>query len=71
MDIYCIDETETDGTVNGESGPLFRTVKNVQLDTMKTYEQVKLIFASDCLYSFGLSYFMIICNFIPFFTICV
>ena len=41
MDIYCIDETETNGTVNDESGPLFRTVENVQLDTMETYVQVK------------------------------
>ena len=41
MDIYCIDETETNSTVNGESGPLFRTVENVQLDTMETYVQVK------------------------------
>merc|ERR1711873_92326 len=70
-DIYCSNETETNSTVNDESRPIFRTVKNVQLDTMKTYEQVKLIFASDCLYSFGLSYFVIICNFIPFFTIYV
>ena len=69
--MYCIDETDTNSSVNDEPRPLFRTVKNVQLDTMKTYEQVKLIFASDCLYSFGLSYFVIICNFIPFFTICV
>ena len=64
--MYCIDETDTNSSVNDEPRPLFRTVKNVQLDTMKTYEQVKLIFASDCLYSFGLSYFVIICNFIPF-----
>merc|ERR1711867_250673 len=66
-DIYCSNETETNGTVNDESRPLFRTVENVQLDTMETYEQVKLIFASDCLYSFGLAYFVIICNFIPLF----
>merc|ERR1711873_243590 len=70
-DIYCSNETETNGTVNNESRHLFRTVENVKLDTMKTYEQVKLIFASDCLYSFGSSYFVMICNFIPFFTICV
>ena len=42
MDIYYIDGTETNSTVNDESGPLFRTVENVQLDTMETYVQVKL-----------------------------
>ena len=40
-DIYYENETETNSTVNDESHPLFKTVKNVQLDTMETYEQVK------------------------------
>ncbi len=40
-DIYCSNETKTNSTVNDESRPLFRTVENVQLDTMETYEQVK------------------------------
>ena len=40
-DIYCSNETETNGTVNDESRPLFRTVENVQLDTMETYVQVR------------------------------
>ena len=70
-DIYCSNETETNGTVNDESRPLFRTVENVQLDTMETYEQVKLIFASNPLYRCGLLDFMIICIFYSFFTICV
>ena len=43
-DIYCNNETETNGTVNDESHPLFKTVENVQLDTMETYEQVKSYF---------------------------
>ena len=55
--MYCIDETDTNSSVNDEPRPLFRTVDNVQLDTMKTYEQVKLRFASDCLYSFWLDRF--------------
>ena len=41
-DMYCIDDTDTINSVDDESRPLFRTVENVQLDTMKTYEQVKL-----------------------------
>ena len=40
-DIYCENEKETNSTVKDESHPLFKTVKNVQLDTMETYEQVK------------------------------
>ena len=43
-DIYCENETETNSTVNDESRPLFKTVENVQLDTMETYEQVKSYF---------------------------
>ena len=41
-DMYCIDDTDTINSVDDESRPLFRTVKNVQLDTMKTYEQVRI-----------------------------
>ena len=43
-DIYYENETETNSTVNNEPHPLFKTVKNVQLDTMETYEQVKSYF---------------------------
>ena len=40
-DIYYENETETNSTVNNEPHPLFKTVANVQLDKMETYEQVK------------------------------
>ena len=40
-DIYCENETETNSTVNDESHPLLKKVKNVQVDTMETYKQVK------------------------------
>ena len=43
-DIYYENETETNSTVNNEPHPLFKTVENVQLDTMETYEQVKSYF---------------------------
>ena len=43
-DIYYENETETNSTVNNEPHPLFKTVANVQLDTMETYEQVKSYF---------------------------
>ena len=35
-DIYNENETETNSTVNNEPHPLFKTVTNVQLDTMET-----------------------------------
>ena len=43
-DIYYENETETNSTVNNEPHPLFKTVENVQLDTMETYKQVKSYF---------------------------
>ena len=43
-DIYYENETETNSTVNNEPHLLFKTVENVQLDTMETYEQVKSYF---------------------------
>ena len=41
-DIYYENELETNSTVNNDPPPLFKTVANVQLDTMETYMQVKL-----------------------------
>ena len=41
-DIYYQNELKTNSNVNNDPLPLFKTVVNVQLDTMETYMQVKL-----------------------------
>ena len=41
-DIYCENKLKTNDNVNNDPPPLFKTVADVQLDTLETYRQVRL-----------------------------
>merc|ERR1712240_874586 len=51
-DMYCFEDRNTINSVVNESLQLVRTVKDVRINTNKTYEQVRIWFAPDCLYRY-------------------
>merc|ERR1712243_283047 len=70
-DIYYKNELKLNDNNFNDSPPPLKTVADIQLDTLETYVQVKIIFASNSLYRCGLLDFVIICIFHSFFTIIV